>query len=584
MNHHIRTLTVDLRLAPDSDAFEIQQQVSQFCRRAIEPTIEPILDEFSVEKSIQIDRLEVDLGAISFDTRQWENLLTDALRDALRKSIQEWLATAPADRVQSLPESVFTHWLHFLQTGRLGWSSRNLPTGWQMDVLAILSSRQGAIRELQQCLKLHPEALQRLIQQHSALFLKQIIECATAQPQQLVLTGLSELIRVVEHVRTNRVLAHELALQASSVPFLAELKQGVSPRKLELYFWHFILTETILRASQPTDVDLLQHTWQAFFGTLPRLTNSVKRKKRQFPTLSKVLSSIRQSDAPPGEPLTDKPDRSGQNTPTSSQPNTQSNHPLETPNNSLLTDSPTTESSSDTDRVKVIAQKDYKQTGVAPDASNRETRPSSAESTNQSEPSESFTNLITSFKSADKEQLINQLDNSAELLEGVFLNNAGIVLLYPFISSLFQQVDYLEGKDFKDEIVQQKAMLMLHYAATGETSTLEYDLLLPKLLCGWPLNQPLDHTLGLDQSEIDEINELLYATIEHWGALGSASPEALREGFLRRPGKLRRLQGVWWLHMETNTLDILLDRLPYTWGFNHIMLPWMPELLRVEWR
>ncbi len=115
--------------------------------------MEPILDTFSNGKSIQIDRLELDLGVVSFDTRQWENALVDALRDALHKSIQEWLTTAPPDRVQSLPESLFTQWLYYLKTGRLNWSAGALPTDWQTDVLAVLSSRQGAIQELQQRLK-----------------------------------------------------------------------------------------------------------------------------------------------------------------------------------------------------------------------------------------------------------------------------------------------------------------------------------------------------------------------------------------------------------------------------------------------
>jgi hypothetical protein len=72
------------------------------------------------------------------------------------------------------------------------------------------------------------------------------------------------------------------------------------------------------------------------------------------------------------------------------------------------------------------------------------------------------------------------------------------------------------------------------------------------------------------------------AAIRHWGALGSASPDGLREGFLQREGKLEKRADGWRLIVERKTIDVLLDRLP--WGVGMVALPWMgEEVVWVEW-
>jgi hypothetical protein len=165
--------------------------------------------------------------------------------------------------------------------------------------------------------------------------------------------------------------------------------------------------------------------------------------------------------------------------------------------------------------------------------------------------------------------------------EAIFIQNAGVVLLHPFLSSLFNNLGLLEGNAFKNEAAQNKAILLLHGAATGETQAPEYALVLPKILCNCPVNQPLDYTMTLSEPEMEELDQLLRAAIGHWGALGSTSPDGLREGFLQRDGKLVFEQGNLRLHVEQKTLDLLLNRLP--WNISLIKLPWMPDMLQVNW-
>ena len=122
----------------------------------------------------------------------------------------------------------------------------------------------------------------------------------------------------------------------------------------------------------------------------------------------------------------------------------------------------------------------------------------------------------------------------------------------------------------------------MQYLACGEVHIPEYQLVLAKLLCGLALNVPVDYLVQITEAQQREANLLLQAAIDHWGALGSTSPDGLREGFLKRPGKLSHLQTGWKLQIEHQTMDILLDRLP--WGLGIVKLPWMQEMLKVEWR
>jgi hypothetical protein len=124
---------------------------------------------------------------------------------------------------------------------------------------------------------------------------------------------------------------------------------------------------------------------------------------------------------------------------------------------------------------------------------------------------------------------------------------------------------------------------LLHHLATGDEPAPEHRLALAKVLCGVPLDEPVELDVGLTADETNEAIALLGATIGHWEALRDTSPDALRGEFLMRPGMLAvDADGDWVLRIEARTVDILLDLLP--WGISLIKLPWMRRLLRVEWR
>ncbi|BCL33738.1 contractile injection system tape measure protein [Nostoc sp. MS1] len=171
--------------------------------------------------------------------------------------------------------------------------------------------------------------------------------------------------------------------------------------------------------------------------------------------------------------------------------------------------------------------------------------------------------------------------SKSEETAGLYVNQAGIVLLHPFLTFYLDAVGLLDGESFRDELAQQTAIYLLHYLATKQTDAPEYELVLPKLLCGWPLDEPVSRGLDLPATALTEGENLLQTVINYWEALKSTSPDGLREGFLQRAGKLTQGDGNWKLQVEQQAIDILLGRLP--WGLSMVKLPMMDDILIVEW-
>ena len=160
---------------------------------------------------------------------------------------------------------------------------------------------------------------------------------------------------------------------------------------------------------------------------------------------------------------------------------------------------------------------------------------------------------------------------------------AGMILLHPFLDGLCRAAELLDANGaFTGPQSQQRAVLLLHFVATGREEVAEPDLVLPKLLCGMPLDGLVPRQIVPTETERFEAEALLGAAIAHWGALGDSSPAALRETFLERPGQLRRDGDDWRLTVEPRGVDMLLDRLPWTIGI--VKTPFMARPLRVEWR
>lgn len=180
---------------------------------------------------------------------------------------------------------------------------------------------------------------------------------------------------------------------------------------------------------------------------------------------------------------------------------------------------------------------------------------------------------------SDKNKEIEKIES---IDHGIYIQNSGVVLIHPFLSSFFKRLQLVREGRFENIRAQQRALYLIHYMATGRSEAEEYELPVAKVLCAWPLEMPVDRNIELSTNELNEADAMLQAAVEQWTVLKNTSLAGLREGFLQRNGKLFTENNKLYLRVETQSIDVLLDQLP--WVLSIIKLPWMKELLRVEWR
>jgi hypothetical protein len=168
--------------------------------------------------------------------------------------------------------------------------------------------------------------------------------------------------------------------------------------------------------------------------------------------------------------------------------------------------------------------------------------------------------------------------------EGIYVDNAGLVILHPFLNPLFNALNYWDGKGFCSEQSQQRAVLMTQYLLAPGEEFPEHQLLLNKVLCGYDLEEPLPARLETTEEEQQQADALLEAVLNYWKLNGNqvcTTVDNLRASFLHRPGKLIRKPGEWLLMVEKRTYDIVLKGLP--WSIGMIKHPWMQDMLKVQW-
>lgn len=171
---------------------------------------------------------------------------------------------------------------------------------------------------------------------------------------------------------------------------------------------------------------------------------------------------------------------------------------------------------------------------------------------------------------------------SSKDLETIPISNSGLVLLWPHIPTLFDQIRLLNNGKFIDEEHQFKAIHLIEYLAHNQvSSTEEQYLTLNKLLCGIDISHPVPPHIAISPEEMVACHDFMESIISEWTAIGNSSVESIQESFIRRSGILAPIEYGWQLRIERQTLDILVDQLP--WGIGVVKLPWMKSILFVDW-
>lgn len=167
-------------------------------------------------------------------------------------------------------------------------------------------------------------------------------------------------------------------------------------------------------------------------------------------------------------------------------------------------------------------------------------------------------------------------------MSGTLVNNAGLILVSPFLPALFESLQLVHNGQFIGEESAPRAALILQFVATGSVDSFEYELSLNKILCGIPEDSSLPLTVELTTLERETVDSMLKAVIGHWSVLGNTSVEGFRESFLNREGWVATNDNRLELTVQEAPFDMLIDQIP--WSYQMIEHPWMNTVLHVDWR
>ncbi|MDC1012507.1 contractile injection system tape measure protein, partial [Flavobacteriaceae bacterium] len=166
--------------------------------------------------------------------------------------------------------------------------------------------------------------------------------------------------------------------------------------------------------------------------------------------------------------------------------------------------------------------------------------------------------------------------------DSIVIQNAGLIILWPFFFRLFDKCGFIIDKEFKDEESLQKGILLTQYLVTGSTEFNENELVLNKILCGAPQFMNVDVTLEFDEVYLDLCESLLKGVLKNWEKLSNSSVQTLRETFLIREGILRPVELDYKLNVIKGTFDMLIETIP--WNISIIQTTFMKNKINVDWK
>ncbi|NRB51208.1 MAG: hypothetical protein HRU41_26285 [Saprospiraceae bacterium] len=165
--------------------------------------------------------------------------------------------------------------------------------------------------------------------------------------------------------------------------------------------------------------------------------------------------------------------------------------------------------------------------------------------------------------------------------DSLYIHNAGLVILGPFLPRYFSELDMLEDKQFRSIEDAERAVLLLQYLCAGQTEMAEHLLVFNKVLCGLSISDPVPIEIELTDLEQEVSHLLFHSVLQNWEQMKNSSVENLQASFLLREGLLREEDNGWTLHVESAGYDILLEFLP--WTLSIVSLPWMTKRIEVVW-
>lgn len=187
-------------------------------------------------------------------------------------------------------------------------------------------------------------------------------------------------------------------------------------------------------------------------------------------------------------------------------------------------------------------------------------------------------------KLSGEDLLTNKEEENQEQTEtdAIVVQNAGLIILWPYFFRLFDKCGLLIDRKFKDETSLQKGIILTQYLVTGSLEIHENELVLNKILCGAEQRTPVDVKLNIDEVELQICDSLLKGVLQNWQKLNNSSVETLRQTFLIREGILTPNELDYDLDIVKETFDVLLETIP--WNISIIQTTFMKNRIIVDWK
>ncbi len=180
-----------------------------------------------------------------------------------------------------------------------------------------------------------------------------------------------------------------------------------------------------------------------------------------------------------------------------------------------------------------------------------------------------------------KWMLMNIEDDLNETGIEIKISNAGLILLWPFLTRFFEELKMMKNGVFINKESENRAVYLLQYLVFGHIDFQEHELILNKILVGIPIQELLISINDLTLEETGMANSLLNGFKNNWEKVKDSSVEAIQETFIRREGILKLNKEKSILKIEKKGVDILL--LSISWNITVVKLPWMQYPLYIEW-
>ena len=599
MDHIIRRQLLELTLDGQQPPFDLQNRLSDQYYQTLLPVLEKWFDQLAGEDEVLfIDRLVLDLGVFSrrdFDDRLLKQRLIEKLSspdfartmgveglsdndEANRESARAVnggsaaaasaaaAATAATGAGQkanrgniqrrSARHNAFEQWIWYMEKGYLPWSLLRINQEWEYKVLETLATDYPAITRLRSLLTNQPATLARVVLQHDDIFLMRLTEILTTVVQ-------SPLPQTLQELR--RLLIYAVNPETSDGPYMPVM---TIPTPEKAWQDALMLAANLGKEGNTRVLThrLLIHYWPEYPQFLPALqeyltTHPIARELVEPPSASSAT-----------EPSSPSATRSS--SPSATEPSSPS---------ATRSSSPSAPSPAATPDQKYPHQP---LVPVPPEA------PISGHPTTPSLP-----NVPDNFLPATIDPIPNTVPAKATVVlppiptdlrieqlpeEGLFLLNAGVILTHPFLSHLFKLSGLLVSGKFIADVARQKAIHLLHYLSTGRTIAEEFELAAAKILCGCPLEYPVEKQSIIAPEELKEADSLLEGLISHWG-VKNITVEGLRGNFLSRNGKLSPKNDKLHLVIEKHAVDILVRTYPFPWNMSIIKLPWLQQAIHLDW-